>query len=234
VYYGSVDATPLFVMLLGELRRWGLHPEAVTELLSAADRALSWIAECGDRDRDGFVEYQRKTDRGIANQGWKDSFDGINFADGTLARAPIALASGHECLRIRIGGRPQVEDHTARAFRCRRSSLGDGRQTQPEAEYRFEVARDGEILQKWVAGRQSSRTAIPHDAARVGLSGGGVEATAVEHDCDECVSEQWNRLVRGILGDPGWVADCGLGRRRAVELKDDPIVVDEVLCGDGA
>jgi glycogen debranching enzyme len=92
VYYGSVDATPLFVMLLGELRRWGLHPEAVTELLPAADRALSWIAECGDRDRDGFVEYQRKTDRGIANQGWKDSFDGINFADGTLARAPIALA----------------------------------------------------------------------------------------------------------------------------------------------
>ncbi len=92
VYYGSVDATPLFVMLLGELRRWGLHPEAVTELLPAADRALAWIARCGDVDGDGFVEYQRKTDRGIANQGWKDSFDGINFADGTLARPPIALA----------------------------------------------------------------------------------------------------------------------------------------------
>jgi glycogen debranching enzyme len=92
VYYGSVDATPLFVMLLGELRRWGLHPEAVTELLPAADRALAWIIEHGDIDGDGFVEYRRKTDRGIANQGWKDSFDAINFADGTLARPPIALA----------------------------------------------------------------------------------------------------------------------------------------------
>ena len=91
-YYGSVDATPLFVMLLGELRRWGLHPEAVTELLPAADRALAWIAQYGDRDGDGFVEYQRKTDRGMVNQGWKDSFDGINFADGSLARPPIALA----------------------------------------------------------------------------------------------------------------------------------------------
>ena len=92
VYYGSVDATPLFVMLLGELRRWGLHPKAVTDLLPAADQALTWIAEYGDVDGDGFVEYQRKTNRGIANQGWKDSFDGINFADGTLARTPIALA----------------------------------------------------------------------------------------------------------------------------------------------
>jgi glycogen debranching enzyme len=92
VYYGSVDATPLFVMLLGELRRWGLHSEAVTELLPAADRALAWISQYGDIDGDGFVEYRRKTDRGIANQGWKDSFDGINFADGALARSPIALA----------------------------------------------------------------------------------------------------------------------------------------------
>jgi glycogen debranching enzyme len=91
-YYGTVDATPLFVMLLGELRRWGAAPETVTELLPAVDRALAWIETDGDPDRDGFVEYQRKTDRGIANQGWKDSFDGINFADGTLARAPIALA----------------------------------------------------------------------------------------------------------------------------------------------
>ena len=92
VYYGSVDATPLFVMLLGELRRWGVHADAVRELLPAADQALHWIERYGDLDADGFVEYERKTEAGIANQGWKDSFDGVNFADGTMARPPIALA----------------------------------------------------------------------------------------------------------------------------------------------
>ncbi|MGH9082388.1 MAG: amylo-alpha-1,6-glucosidase [Acidimicrobiales bacterium] len=92
VYYGSVDATPLFVMLLGELRRWGLARRDIEALLPAADRALSWIDHFGDRDGDGFVEYQRATDRGLLNQGWKDSFDAISFASGTLAEPPIALA----------------------------------------------------------------------------------------------------------------------------------------------
>ena len=91
VYYGSVDSTPLFVMLLGELRRWGLAPADVNALLPAADRALEWITRYGDRDDDGFVEYHRATDRGLRNQGWKDSFDGVSFADGRLADAPIAL-----------------------------------------------------------------------------------------------------------------------------------------------
>jgi glycogen debranching enzyme len=91
VYYGSVDATPLFVMLLGELRRWGLADEVVTRLLPHADAALGWIEHFGDRDGDGYVEYQRATPAGLANQGWKDSWDAIRFADGRLAEAPIAL-----------------------------------------------------------------------------------------------------------------------------------------------
>jgi glycogen debranching enzyme len=91
VYYGTADATPLFVVMLGELRRWGIAPEAVDALLPNADRALEWIVKYGDRDGDGFVEYQRKTDDGLLNQGWKDSFDGVNFADGRLAEPPIAL-----------------------------------------------------------------------------------------------------------------------------------------------
>jgi glycogen debranching enzyme len=89
--YGTADATPLFVMLLGELRRWGLAPEVVDSLLPAADRALGWVDDFGDRDGDGYVEYQRASDRGLANQGWKDSWDAIRFADGRLARTPIAL-----------------------------------------------------------------------------------------------------------------------------------------------
>jgi glycogen debranching enzyme len=91
VYYGTVDATPLFVVLLGELVRWGAEPEHVRELLPNADRALEWVERYGDRDGDGFVEYQRATDRGLRNQGWKDSWDGVNFADGHPAEPPIAL-----------------------------------------------------------------------------------------------------------------------------------------------
>lgn len=91
IYYGSIDATPLFVVTLGALYRWGAPEEVVTELLPHADRALAWVEEDGDRDGDGFVEYQRATDRGLRNQGWKDSFDGVSFADGRLAEAPIAL-----------------------------------------------------------------------------------------------------------------------------------------------
>ncbi|MFI1914984.1 glycogen debranching N-terminal domain-containing protein [Nocardia sp. NPDC020380] len=90
-YYGTVDATPLFVMLLAQARRWGADVEAVQALLPAADAALAWIADYGDRDGDGFVEYRRATDRGLINQGWKDSFDGINDATGRLPEAPIAL-----------------------------------------------------------------------------------------------------------------------------------------------
>jgi len=91
IYYGSVDATPLFVMLLGELQRWGHRREDVDALLPAADRALAWIDRFGDRDGDGYVEYQRTSDRGLQNQGWKDSWDSTHFADGQLAKAPIAL-----------------------------------------------------------------------------------------------------------------------------------------------
>ncbi len=91
IYYGTADATPLFVMLLGELRRWGLGRDDVDRLLPNADRALAWIEDYGDADGDGYVEYERMTDRGLANQGWKDSWDGIRYADGTVAHAPIAL-----------------------------------------------------------------------------------------------------------------------------------------------
>ncbi|HET9690170.1 MAG TPA: glycogen debranching N-terminal domain-containing protein [Acidimicrobiales bacterium] len=90
-YYGSADATPLFVVVLGELRRWGVAASEGDTLLAHADRALAWIRDYGDRDGDGFVEYQRLTPHGLVNQGWKDSFDGITFADGTVAEAPIAL-----------------------------------------------------------------------------------------------------------------------------------------------
>jgi glycogen debranching enzyme len=91
VYYGTADATPLFVMLLGELRRWNPDDELVGRLLPHADRALDWIEQFGDRDGDGYVEYQRSDEHGLANQGWKDSWDALRNADGSFARTPIAL-----------------------------------------------------------------------------------------------------------------------------------------------
>lgn len=111
-YYGTADATPLFVMLLGELDRWGGLPEEHREsLVAAADRALDWITDYGDADGDGFVEYQRHTDRGLVNQGWKDSFDGITHADGHVATPPIALC--------------EVQGYTYAAFQAR-AALADG------------------------------------------------------------------------------------------------------------
>ena len=91
IYYGTVDATPLFVMLLGELRRWDLADGIVNDLLPHADRALAWIDDFGDRDGDGYVEYARGTEHGLVNQGWKDSWDAVRWSDGELARPPIAL-----------------------------------------------------------------------------------------------------------------------------------------------
>lgn len=89
VYYGTVDATPLFVMLLGEVHRWGLYPERVQRLLPAADRAIQWMQTYGDADRDGYVEYAGHGR--LVNQCWKDSPDGVPFADGSLPVPPIAV-----------------------------------------------------------------------------------------------------------------------------------------------
>jgi glycogen debranching enzyme len=90
-YYGSVDSTPLFVALAGAyLDRTG-DIAALRELWPAIAAALDWIVEHGDRDGDGFIEYGRKTEAGLANQGWKDSWDSVSHADGSLAQGPIAL-----------------------------------------------------------------------------------------------------------------------------------------------
>ena len=91
-YYGSVDATPLFLILLSETFNWTADENLVQELLPAAYEALDWIDQFGDIDGDGFVEYLRRSPRGLANQGWKDSWDANMHRDATVAQPPIALA----------------------------------------------------------------------------------------------------------------------------------------------
>jgi glycogen debranching enzyme len=89
-YYGTVDATPLYLVLLSEVWRWTGDSALVSDLREPAMRALGWIDEYGDGDGDGFVEYQRRSQRGLVNQSWKDSGDSQRFHDGRLAETPIA------------------------------------------------------------------------------------------------------------------------------------------------
>lgn len=92
LYYGSVDSTPLFVLLAGlYVERTG-DEAMLRQLWPAIEAGLAWIDGPGDPDHDGFVEYHRQTEKGLANQGWKDSHDAVFHADGTPARGPIALA----------------------------------------------------------------------------------------------------------------------------------------------
>ncbi len=90
-YYGSVDATPLFVMLAGMYLKRSGDIATIRAIWPNVKAALAWIDGAGDPDGDGFVEYARMTGAGLQNQGWKDSFDSIFHADGTPAEGPIAL-----------------------------------------------------------------------------------------------------------------------------------------------
>ncbi|MFZ2059781.1 MAG: glycogen debranching N-terminal domain-containing protein, partial [Candidatus Binatus sp.] len=91
-YYGSVDATPLFLWLYGRCVESTGDLQFADELWPNVERAIEWIERWGDREGDGYVKYLRETPRGLANQGWKDSEDAIFHKDGELARPPIALA----------------------------------------------------------------------------------------------------------------------------------------------
>lgn len=99
LYYGTVDATPLWVCLLHDAWRAGMPVDAVERLLPQAERALAWIA---DGVRDGYLNYLDTSGHGLANQGWKDSADAVQFRDGRLAKAPISLCEvqgyAHEAL----------------------------------------------------------------------------------------------------------------------------------------
>jgi glycogen debranching enzyme len=90
-YYGSVDSTPLFVMLASAYYERTADLDLIRSLWPHVERALAWIDTYGDRDGDGFIEYYRQSERGLVHQGWKDSSDSVFHADGTLAEGPIAL-----------------------------------------------------------------------------------------------------------------------------------------------
>jgi glycogen debranching enzyme len=129
-YYGSVDSTPLFVILLDEYYQRTADRELVEELWSHAEAALGWIERHGDADGDGFVEYDRQRPTGLAHQAWKDSDDAVFHADGKLAEGPIATCEvqGYVYAAWRAGARlatvlgadPRAKELSRRAERLRR------------------------------------------------------------------------------------------------------------------
>ena len=128
-YYGSVDSTPLFVMLAGAyLDRTG-DGATVERLWPHIEAALAWMDKYGDRDGDGFIEYGRQTSEGLTNQGWKDSYDSVFHADGALAHGPIAIV--------------EVQAYAYAAWRAgARIARSSGRQAQAAAfDQRAEALR---------------------------------------------------------------------------------------------
>lgn len=114
LYYGTVDATALWIVLLYEAWRRGLPDDQVRQLLPNLEAALGWMRDHGDADGDGFLEYVDRSGHGLANQGWKDSGDSIQWRDGRLADGPIALCEvqGY-AYQAAIGG-AELLDHFGR------------------------------------------------------------------------------------------------------------------------
>ncbi len=118
LYYGTIDATPLWICLLHDLWRTGAADDVVRELLDPLGAALDWLLLYGDADGDGFCEYIDTSGHGLANQGWKDSTDSVRFSDGTIAEGPVALCEvqgyAYEAARagadlLEVFGRPGAE-----------------------------------------------------------------------------------------------------------------------------
>lgn len=127
-YYGTVDATPLFVVLLAEYHRATGDLALVRALRPNLEAALAWIERWGDLDGDGLVEYRRRAASGLDNQGWKDSWDGIVHADGSLPEPPIALVEVQGYVYAAWRGAARLlrhldEPHRAAALEARAAGL---------------------------------------------------------------------------------------------------------------
>jgi glycogen debranching enzyme len=150
-YYGTVDATPLFLMALEQYVRWTNDLAFLTRHWTHARSAALWMRDYGDRDGDGFLEYARLSEKGLVNQGWKDSWDSVMHADGTLAAPPIALCEvqgyayaayqAMSYLANRLGKQQEAMEWEQAAERLQASFL---RQFWWPEERVFYLALDGE------------------------------------------------------------------------------------------
>ena len=151
-YYGSVDATPLFVMLAAEYLKWTDDLDFTREVWPAVDRAVAWMLKAGEAQGRGFLTYARRSPLGLPNQGWKDSHDSIMHADGRLAEPPIALAEvqGYQYAAL-LGAAAMAEalgrESEAPALRARARRLQERFEADfwmpDEAFYALALDRDG-------------------------------------------------------------------------------------------
>jgi glycogen debranching enzyme len=114
LYYGTVDATALWINLLHDAWKWGMSDAEVEALLPNLEAALAWMRDYGDSDGDGFLEYVDATGHGLANQGWKDSGDSIQWRDGSLADGPIALCEVQGYAYEAAVGAAEILEHFGR------------------------------------------------------------------------------------------------------------------------
>jgi glycogen debranching enzyme len=151
-YYGSHDSTPLFLILLDEYERWTGDRELVRRLEPAARAALDWIEGPGDPDGDGYLEYETRSPKGLRNQGWKDSWNAILFADGRLAEPPIATCE--------IQG--YAYDARRRAARLARLCWGDDALAE-RLEHDAEALRERFDRDFWLSERGHYAVALDRD-----------------------------------------------------------------------
>ena len=192
--YGSVDATPLWLILLGATFDWTGDRDLVNRLWPNALAALEWIDRWGDVDGDGFVEYGRREGRGLGNHGWKDSEDSVRNRDGAIAASPIALAEVQGYVydaKIRIAGLARTRGDADLAARLEREAA--------ELRTRFESAF-------WVADQQYYAMA---------LDGAKQPADAIASNAGHCLwsgisAPERARLVADRLLAPGLFSGWGI------------------------
>jgi glycogen debranching enzyme len=259
-YYGSIDSTPLFLLLGGAYFERTADLKLVRALWPHFERALEWIDRYGDCDGDGFVEYERRTERGLANQGWKDSHDAVFHADGTLADAPIALAEVQGYVygarlgaatmahALGLGERAEtlvqqaleLQQRFEHAFWC--EDLGtyalalDGRKNA----CRVQTSNAGQVLFTGIAGADRATRVATALMSEPGFSGWGVRTVASSaarynpmsyHDGS--VWPHDNSLVAAGLGRYGHRVQAGriLGGLFDASLHFDLHRLPELFCG---
>lgn len=195
-YFGSVDATPLFLIALGVAWRWGASVRDVSSLLPAAGAALEWIRREGRSDADGFLRYHARSKRTLQNQGWKDSENAIQFADGRLATGPLAL--------LEVQGYQYRARRELAAILRSRGEAAAAEQLDSEADALRETIR----RRFWVAGSGSS----PGHFA-VALDGSGAQVDSVTSNmghllwCGVPSNDEAEQVAAHLIGDElstGW------------------------------
>ena len=170
-YFGAIDTTPLYLLLLCEVVMWNGDLEFFESLREPIEAALAWIDTCGDLDGDGFVEYRRRSRGGLANQGWRDAHNAIVHADGRPAEGPIALADvqgyvyhAKRRLATLFGQLGDVELSSA----CRRSRKSSSGASTSASGWRTRVRGDGAGRRQ--AASEDGRLDVPATACGRGSS----------------------------------------------------------------